>query len=338
MCTSHAVEKGCPTPIFFPESGRRSRESTEWCIKARSRGLNINIDTNNISTMMTQAAKAPPTWGATQRARSAEQCTCAECRQSQAPTLSVPAELVAGIRRLAPLRASKCPAHLVPLLSDEGINRLSHAETLGGPVFVSMAERHFTGQGPLQCGFTSLAIALNTMSPHETVTADHLAGELRSHLAGQGNEPFPPWTGASPYWYSASLSEIRMLGALHNAATTATPADRSSLSEFRLTAMHELDAGRPVVVQFDRAAAGYASHFAGHMSPLGGYHPASDTFLVLDVAIKTWQPAWIPAGTLFEAMKTTDKPRDDRCRAECRGYLTWPVVSDVRHEALRRRQ
>lgn len=74
--------------------------------------------------------------------------------------------------------------------------------------------------------------------------------------------------------------------------------------------------GRPgdyVIVNYARPVLGQEG--GGHISPLGAYDEASDSFLVLDVNPnrgKTW--AWVPAARLFAAMRTVDK-------VESRGYL-----------------
>jgi hypothetical protein len=72
-------------------------------------------------------------------------------------------------------------------------------------------------------------------------------------------------------------------------------------------------AGDFVVVNYTRVPLGQKG--GGHISPLGAYDEASDSFLVLDVNPndgKTW--AWIPSAQLLGAMRTKDT-------IENRGYL-----------------
>jgi len=71
--------------------------------------------------------------------------------------------------------------------------------------------------------------------------------------------------------------------------------------------------GDYVIVSYARPVLGQEG--GGHLSPLGAYDEASDSFLVLDVNPnrgKTW--AWVPAARLFAAMRTFDT-------VENRGYL-----------------
>lgn len=71
-------------------------------------------------------------------------------------------------------------------------------------------------------------------------------------------------------------------------------------------------AGSPVVVaSYDRSVLGQTG--SGHFSPIGAYHEASDSVLVLDVARFKYPPHWIPLPLLHEATcgldPTTAKPR-----------------------------
>jgi hypothetical protein len=70
--------------------------------------------------------------------------------------------------------------------------------------------------------------------------------------------------------------------------------------------------GDYVIVNYRREAVGQKG--GGHISPLGAYDAASDSFLVLDVnpAAAGW--VWMPATTLVKGMRTFDT-------VENRGYV-----------------
>jgi hypothetical protein len=51
---------------------------------------------------------------------------------------------------------------------------------------------------------------------------------------------------------------------------------------------------------------GLAGALAGHWSPVGAYHEASDRVLVLDVAGYKYPPFWVGVPRLFAAMRTVD--------------------------------
>ena len=90
----------------------------------------------------------------------------------------------------------------------------------------------------------------------------------------------------------------------------------TSLNQFREEALQTLSTGGVhvyvVILNFERVRVGYASHFAGHMSPIAAYYRPTDSFLLYDVAVKTWQPVWVPAELLFGGMDTMDKPAGRR--------------------------
>lgn len=65
-----------------------------------------------------------------------------------------------------------------------------------------------------------------------------------------------------------------------------------------------IDPDARVMVNYDRKALNQVG--GGHYSPLGAYHPNTDSFLVMDVAKYKYPPVWVGADTLFDAMSTID--------------------------------
>jgi hypothetical protein len=203
-------------------------------------------------------------------------------------------------------RCMPCPEMLIPMRSEEGLELLE-----GSVGQIEEMVACFQGQGPLQCAVTSLTVALNFLSdPREPKFRIHeLQDEVRSAL--RIHEPFFP----------VQLGELAALSKRY-ASTKLTYASDSSAEKFRQLAVEALEEGGAVIVNFSRSAVGYASHFAGHCSPLGAYNPIKDQFLVLDVAMRTWQSCWVPTELLFHGMKTVDEPRDASVRASrTRGFL-----------------
>ena len=58
------------------------------------------------------------------------------------------------------------------------------------------------------------------------------------------------------------------------------------------------------VVSFCRSRLGQTG--SGHFSPIGGYHAASDSVLVLDVARFKYPPYWVRVPDLWEACTAPD--------------------------------
>jgi len=233
------------------------------------------------------------------------------------------AALLRAMRLAVPLEvASKpYPENLVPLWSQEGLTLL---EGSVGP-FEKLSQC-MIGQGPLQCGITSLTIALNVCrspsDPFFTLAALH--EELR--CAVQPTRPF----------FSASLGEIGALSEVHaKGRVRIVYASDTTCNEFRSHAWGILASGGCVVANFKRSELGYASPFAGHCSPLAAYNPDTDEFLVMDVAQKSFQPVWVTCKTLFRGMHTMEKPRDERIPpTQTRGFILIESAVSDRHSQV----
>jgi len=209
-------------------------------------------------------------------------------------------------RSLFATRQCPYPGNFIPLWSLEGLERLERSI---GP-FQKVAE-NTEAQGPLQCGVTSLTIALNVCRAR---------GEGRftvRSLQEQFREALKP----ANRFFSTSLEEIWALAQYYASAETVYASETTSDAFSRL-ASETLEVGGCVIANFSRSELGYESSFAGHCSPLAAYDPIANEFLVMDVAQKSWQPVWVPADVLFRGMDTIDKPRDDRIRgSKTRGFI-----------------
>ena len=110
---------------------------------------------------------------------------------------------------------------------------------------------------------------------------------------------------------------IRQFDALlraHGAATRLVIVDSSKSEDaVRDELRRNLERGGDyVVVNYTRRAVGQPG--GGHISPLGAYDAASDSFLVLDVNPASAGWVWMPAATLVQGMRTFDT-------VENRGYV-----------------
>merc|ERR1712110_118354 len=215
-----------------------------------------------------------------------------------------------AISRSTPMRPY--PTALTPLRSTRGMRYLCEAEGGRGGTIHNLAP-HMIGQGPLQCAPTSLAVALNSLSLKNNgkilrFSKDGLSRDLYRTVV-----PTPRHT-----FFSVSLAELGEQ-ATRCVAMSRTPlmratsvhANESTANEFRRKARTALFSGGAVIANFSRQALGYTtSPFAGHCSPLAAYHEATASFLVMDVAIKSWEPVWVPTALLFKGMNTVGQDRD----------------------------
>ena len=78
---------------------------------------------------------------------------------------------------------------------------------------------------------------------------------------------------------------------------------------------------------FSRQVLGYKdSPYAGHVSPIAAYHEATDSFLMMDVAIESYPCCWVPSELLFRGMLSMDQPRDARSAASASGLFPPPLA------------
>ncbi len=119
--------------------------------------------------------------------------------------------------------------------------------------------------------------------------------------------------------YDAGISLgdfAKMLSQAHNfkiKVTYAKKNDVKSIEKFRITLKEILaDKENFIVANFDGRVIGTKTE--GHISPLVAYDEASDSILVLDVALHKNQWYWINLEKLYEAMNTKDAEK-------YRGYL-----------------
>eukprot|EP00039_Didymoeca_costata_P010847 m.147072 g.147072 ORF g.147072 m.147072 type:complete len:241 (+) comp14982_c0_seq1:47-769(+) len=83
-----------------------------------------------------------------------------------------------------------------------------------------------------------------------------------------------------------------------------TNAQDSNVLSLHNAAVAALANGKLMAVNFARA--GLVEVGGGHFSPIGGYAPTSQMFLILDVSRYKYPPVWVSTAELFGAMNTTD--------------------------------
>eukprot|EP00927_Polykrikos_kofoidii_P048311 TRINITY_DN42546_c0_g1_i1.p1 TRINITY_DN42546_c0_g1~~TRINITY_DN42546_c0_g1_i1.p1 ORF type:complete len:587 (-),score=79.09 TRINITY_DN42546_c0_g1_i1:56-1783(-) len=209
------------------------------------------------------------------------------------------------------------PASQVPFSSPEGRRLFKEALTAGSMEnFFHLAEQFRTQDEPTFCGLTTLTMVLNSLRI----------------------DPMRTWKGAWR-WYSESMlsccfgadrvraegmsfdmfrSLARCQGAVvvdrrAPGATDSLEAREEFTHSFR-EAVRTLSRScrrEAIVICYSREPLGQSG--AGHFSPVGGYHEATDSLLILDVARFKYPPHWAPLSLVADAMTRidpdTDKPR-----------------------------
>ena len=244
-----------------------------------------------------------------------------------------------------PLHEQKLPLRegIVALRSPEGLSMLTKTSAGSKRLFCSMAP-FFEGQATLGCGTCSLAVGLNTMHSlakggqggraEQLTTQVELREELRKAVKPEHR------------YFSSTLQELVRVGSTRAPSAgcrlRAVRSIEGTSTDFRADAVRTIEEGGCVLVNFSRTVLGYKdSPYAGHVSPIGAYHEATDSFLMMDVAIESYPCCWVPSELLFRGMLSMDQPRDARSAAVPRGYLllspdtdtgSWPLCVECEAE------
>jgi hypothetical protein len=234
-------------------------------------------------------------------------------------------------------RPAEAPA-LLAFASDEGLARLARASAKAD--FATLANQFEAQSNAAFCGPTTAAMVLNALAgarPELPRDRSRLRSDDLKHLPASVDLTLPRFTqdnvfDKSPKTRAQVLGEpmqvdgkamrdvgfqLRQLDALlreHGAVTRlAIVGAASAEAEIRDELRRSLERGGDyVIVNYIRRAVGQPG--GGHISPLGAYDAASDSFLVLDVnpAAAGW--VWMPTATLVKGMRTFDT-------VENRGYI-----------------
>jgi len=209
------------------------------------------------------------------------------------------------------------PSTQVPFSSSEG-RRLFQEALLGGTLetYFFLAEQFRTQDEPTFCGLSTLAMVLNSLRI----------------------DPMRTWKGVWRWFNEQNLGccmgpeEVRESGLNFDMFRCLASCNGADVVAHRSPADHEGRAAKEEYVKAFRAAVQSVSRSkdrecivvcycrealgqsgAGHFSPIGGYHEASDAVLILDVARFKYPPHWAPLADVAEAMSRvdpdTEKPR-----------------------------
>jgi hypothetical protein len=199
-------------------------------------------------------------------------------------------------------KAAEVP--LVALDAPEGALRLKESEQSGD--FFRLI-RYFSPQKNLAyCGVASSVMVLNAL-PGPKPESDAY-GAFRFYTQENLFCPAAAAIKAPEKVAEDGLSLDQLTGILNaqsNVKAEKHYASSSSLEEFRTTTVSQLNSDSSyVLVNYLRKSMGQSS--GGHISPVGAYHKASDSFLILDVSQYKYPPVWVPAAALWSAMAEVD--------------------------------
>ncbi len=255
---------------------------------------------------------------------------------------SAPAAAAAAATPSMPSAAASAvaaPAYaLVPFASDEGLARLARSSARAD--FAALANQFEAQSNAAFCGPTTAAIVLNTIrakSPELPRDRSRLSAQDLQYVPGGFDLSLPRYTqenviskgqktraqvlGEPVLVNGKSINDFgyqtRQLDEMLRANGVSTQLvivnDAMPEADIRSELVHSLaDANRYAIVTYKRSAVGQKG--GGHISPLGAYDAASDSFLVLDVNPTSAGWVWMPTALLVKGMRTFDT-------LENRGYI-----------------
>ena len=156
----------------------------------------------------------------------------------------------------------------------------------------------------------------STYAPYSYATQMDLFGPCTTKhvVSSAGATSFEGWGSDSimSFPYGLSLEQTAGLLRCHLNATAGWSVTTQQLDDTHLTLSKMrydmknalADPSSRIIVNYHRAAAGQVG--SGHFSPVGAYHPGTDSFLILDIARYKYPPVWISAEVLYNSMRTYD--------------------------------
>lgn len=207
---------------------------------------------------------------------------------------------------LVPL-ASARDAALQAFDSEEGVARLARAEARAD--FAALANQFEPQANGAFCGPATAAILLNAVhgkgAAQPRFSQESVIAKGRKTRAQVLGEPVA-FNGRQIKDYGYQLRQFDELLRAHGLATRMVVVDdRVTDAEVRAALAENLARrGDFAVVNYRRGSVGQEG--GGHISPLGAYDAATDSFLVLDVNPASAGWAWIPAHALIHGMRSFD--------------------------------
>jgi hypothetical protein len=183
-------------------------------------------------------------------------------------------------------------AHLVAAGTPEGSALLAATSTTADHAGLMAAFE--PQQYASYCGVASSVIALKALG---------LAERSQDDFFTPAAEAVRPRRDV--FFSGMTLEQLAGLLRSHGAVVEVHHAADLDLDGFRRLVTPNLNReGDVVLINYLRKAIDQES--GGHISPLSAYDPATDRFLVLDVAAHKYPPVWVEARRLFESMNTID--------------------------------
>lgn len=206
------------------------------------------------------------------------------------------------------------PDSLIDLGSGAGERML--AESGARSAYVPLGSHFVTQKTESYCGVASLVMVLNALRVPAPAAAQYPPFHYftQDNVLNDATEQIRPRVQIEQR--GMTLDQLGALANALGASGDVRHASDVSVDAFRADAAAHLGRpGRYVLVNYLRSRLGQQA--GGHISPLGAYDAAADSFLILDVSRYKYPPVWVKAADLYSAMNTADADNGGRSR----GYV-----------------
>jgi glutathione gamma-glutamylcysteinyltransferase len=206
----------------------------------------------------------------------------------------------------------RLPQSQIPFASKKGRRLFREAVGAGDAEnFYYLAEQFRTQDEPTFCGLSTLAMVLNSLTVDSRRTWKGARRWLDEHSLGCCSETSSNKVREEGLTFDMFKCLASCNGADVIAHRAPTPrADSRALEDFTSlfrnmvkTTCRSVDR-QFIVISYSRESLGQSG--AGHFSPIGGYHEASDSVLIMDVARFKYPPHWVPLRDIVVAMTQID--------------------------------
>ena len=197
------------------------------------------------------------------------------------------------------------PTALIALPSEKGEKRFAQTPQKDKQDYWQLS-RYFTAEnGTAFCGIASSAMVLNALGIKPKLAPQHAPYKIFTQQNIFYNTKILNAGISPPLVTRQGLSLNQLCFMLKQYASNVhcyDARDIKDLKSFRTRMTQALE--KPdhyVIVNFSRKGLGEVGD--GHFSPISAYDPASDCFLLMDVAPYKYPQIWVPARLLFHAIQ-----------------------------------
>jgi hypothetical protein len=191
--------------------------------------------------------------------------------------------------------------------SVDGLDRLARSQFKND--FHQLVNFYQPQINPLYCSAASSVIILNALNSGNLFKQEEFFNEKTDKIKLKSIIDFKEKDAAGNYDAGLSIADLnKILSKVYKLKTKLTYVDKSdekSIKKFRQNIKEILAENKKfIITNFDGKVLNHKT--GGHLSPIAAYDEASDSLLVLDVALHKNQWFWVDVTEFYKSMNTKD--------------------------------